>query len=158
MSNTLDTKPLLELDPWLEPYLPSISHRWSLYKKWKDTIDNYEGGYGTFTQGYKKMGLTISPSGEITYREWAPNAKEAVLIGEFSKFFTLPHTEDIGLLSRAVFESPNADNWNRISHPLVKDQYGIWSITLPPKAPGVPALAHDSKIKVCQMRSYSDQD
>ena len=85
---TLDTKPILELDGYLEPNIPAISHRWSLFKKWKDDIEKTEGGYDAFSQGYKKMGFVISPTGEITYREWAPNAKEAVLIGEFSEFPT----------------------------------------------------------------------
>ena len=35
-----------------------------------------------------------------------------------------------------------------MSHPMTKNQYGVWEITLPPKAPGEPAVVHDSKVKV----------
>lgn len=41
-----------------------------------------------------------------------------------------------------------SDQWNRMSHPLKKNEFGVWEITLPPKAPGVCAIAHDSKVKV----------
>ena len=41
------------------------------------------------------------------------------------------------------------DGWNRESHPMIKDQYGIWETTLHPKD-GQPALPHNSKVKVRQ--------
>jgi len=31
---------------------------------------------------------------------------------------------------------------------MKKDPYGVWEITLPPKGPGVPAIPHDSKLKI----------
>ena len=32
---------------------------------------------------------------------------------------------------------------------MKKDDFGVWEITVPPKGPGVCAIPHDSKIKVC---------
>jgi hypothetical protein len=32
---------------------------------------------------------------------------------------------------------------------MKKDQFGIWDITIPAKSPGVCAIPHDSKLKVC---------
>ncbi len=40
------------------------------------------------------------------------------------------------------------DNWNRISHPMQKDEYGVWEITVPPTASGECGIPHDSKLKV----------
>ena len=40
------------------------------------------------------------------------------------------------------------DQWNRMTHPLKKDEFGVWEITIPPKVPGVCAISHDSKVKV----------
>jgi 1,4-alpha-glucan branching enzyme len=40
------------------------------------------------------------------------------------------------------------DNWNRLSHKMTKDQYGVWEAVIPPKVPGVCPVPHDSKIKV----------
>jgi 1,4-alpha-glucan branching enzyme len=39
------------------------------------------------------------------------------------------------------------DNWNRDSHEMKKNQYGVFEITLPQQN-GKPAIAHDSKVKV----------
>ena len=86
----LDEKTVLAVDPWLAKQVPHILHRHSLFRKWKDTIDEIEGGYDKFTKGYLKFGLNVAEDGTVTYREWAPNAKEAVLIGEFSASSNVP--------------------------------------------------------------------
>ncbi|KAH8118474.1 glycoside hydrolase [Phellopilus nigrolimitatus] len=121
-ASTFDTKPALDRDPWLEPFLPAIAHRHGRFQQWKDTIAQYEGGYDAFSKGYSRFGLNVDDNGEITYREWAPNAKEATLIGDFNA-------------------------WDRSSHQMQKDAFGVWEIKIPPKSPGEPAIPHDSKIK-----------
>ncbi|ETW84160.1 glycoside hydrolase family 13 protein [Heterobasidion irregulare TC 32-1] len=118
-----DSKSVLQLDSWLEPFLPAIDHRYQTFKKWRDAIHLHEGGYDAFTKGYHKLGLVPNDAGEVVYREWAPNAIEAYLIGDFN-------------------------DWNRTSHPLKKNEFGVWEITIPPKSPGVCAIPHDSKIKI----------
>ncbi|OBZ76109.1 1,4-alpha-glucan-branching enzyme [Grifola frondosa] len=120
---SLDSKTILDIDPWLEPDVPNIIHRHDLFRKWKDTIDEVEGGYDAFTKGYLKFGLNVGKNGEVVYREWAPNAKEATLIGDFN-------------------------HWDRAANPMKKDPFGVWEVTIPPKAPGVCAIPHDSKLKI----------
>ncbi|KAJ9630858.1 alpha-1,4-glucan branching enzyme [Taxawa tesnikishii (nom. ined.)] len=39
------------------------------------------------------------------------------------------------------------NDWNRDSHPMKKDDFGVWEIVLPPQN-GQPAIPHDSKIKI----------
>ncbi|RDB20124.1 1,4-alpha-glucan-branching enzyme [Hypsizygus marmoreus] len=119
----LDPKVVTELDGYLEPNVPAIVHRHDLFRQWKDTIEQHEGGYENFTKGYLKFGINVAPSGEVVYREWAPNAVEANLIGDFN-------------------------DWSRTSHPMKKDPFGVWEITLPPTSPGVCAIPHDSKLKI----------
>lgn len=41
-------------------------------------------------QGFNKFGFNVDDSGVIRYREWAPNAKKAFLIGEFSESTLYP--------------------------------------------------------------------
>jgi 1,4-alpha-glucan branching enzyme len=53
------------------------------------------------------------------------------------------------VIIQLLIDTSGPDDWNRISHPLTKNQYGVWEITIPPKAPGVCAIPHDSKLKVC---------
>ena len=38
-----------------------------------------------FSRGYEKFGIHALPNGDIVYREWAPHAIRAYLIGDFSK-------------------------------------------------------------------------
>ena len=80
----LDPAVVLEVDKHLRPHIPAIIQRHNAYRRWKDTIQNTEGGYEKFTKGYEKMGFNVGPNNEVVYREWAPNAVEAALIGDFS--------------------------------------------------------------------------
>ncbi len=83
-STKLETAPILEMDPWLKPFLPSISTRWKLFAEAKEHIQKTEGGYDSFTKGFQKFGFIIGPDGSVSYHEWAPNATQAFLIGDFS--------------------------------------------------------------------------
>jgi len=87
-----------------------------MYKVWKDKIQN-EGGYEKFSRGYERFGFTVSKTG-ITYREWAPNAKEAFLFGDFSTFLSL---DDQFLYSIFFFvaKNPSPTPPNMPSHPCV---------------------------------------
>ncbi|KAF9534698.1 1,4-alpha-glucan branching enzyme [Crepidotus variabilis] len=122
-TSPLDPKTITDIDGYLRPNVPAIIQRHNAYRRWKDTIERYEGGYDKFTKGYHKYGLNVGPNNEIVYREWAPNAREAVLIGDFNE-------------------------WNRSSHPMKKDDFGVWEITLPALPTGECAIPHDSKIKI----------
>jgi 1,4-alpha-glucan branching enzyme len=88
---SLDPQTVLSIDGYLEPNIPAIMHRHEVFRKWKQTIDQHEGGYNDFTQGYLKFGFNVAKDAQVVYREWAPNPKEAYLIGDFSEFF-LRHT------------------------------------------------------------------
>ncbi|KAG9003353.1 alpha-1,4-glucan branching enzyme [Tulasnella sp. JGI-2019a] len=123
MPSKLDIDRVIRQDGYLKPFFPFINQRYDEYARWKADIQKNEGGWDKFTKGYEKLGFTVAKDGSITYREWAPNAKEANLIGDFN-------------------------GWDRSSHPMERDQFGVWSITLPPKSTGEPAIPHDSKIKI----------
>lgn len=87
---TMYTKPLApktitDNDEYLKPDVPAIIQRHNSFRNWKDTFDKHEGGFDKFTKGYLKFGLNVGSKNQVTYREWAPNAKEAYLVGEFSE-------------------------------------------------------------------------
>lgn len=113
---------VVQLDPYLEPFKPALRSRFSKAQDWISKIDKAEGGLEKFSRGYERYGFIISPDGTITYREWAPNAMRAYLIGDFN-------------------------GWNRDSHEMKRDDFGVWEISLPP-VNGKPAIEHDSKIKI----------
>ena len=54
------------------------------YQRWKEAINQHEGGYDKFSKGYDKFGLLVQPNNDILYREWAPGVTSASLVGEFS--------------------------------------------------------------------------
>ena len=80
----LDPQVIIDIDGYLKPNVPAIIERHNTFRGWKDTIDKHEGGYDNFTKGYLKFGFNLGPKNEVVYREWAPNAREAFLIGDFS--------------------------------------------------------------------------
>ncbi|KAK0251346.1 1,4-alpha-glucan-branching enzyme [Friedmanniomyces endolithicus] len=113
---------IVSLDPYLEPYKPALQSRFSRAQKWIKTIDETEGGLEKFTRGYERFGFNVAADHTITYREWAPSALRAYLIGDFN-------------------------GWNRESHEMKRDPYGVYEIVVPPVS-GRPAIAHDSKLKI----------
>ncbi|CAH0017559.1 unnamed protein product [Clonostachys rhizophaga] len=112
---------VVKLDPWLEPFSDALRRRFSKTQEWIQTINDSEGGIDKFSKGFNHYGFTISDN-TIVYREWAPNAEEAYLIGDFNE-------------------------WNRGSHPMVKNKFGVFEITLPAKD-GQPQIPHNSKVKI----------
>ena len=85
-SSAQDGTGVVGVDPWLEAYSDYLRHRYKAYKTWVDTLNEHEGGLAKFSQGYKSLGFNILRNGDITYREWAPNATSAHLIGDFSNY------------------------------------------------------------------------
>jgi 1,4-alpha-glucan branching enzyme len=87
---------VLQSDPWyvlvesttdnrLEPFSGALRHRYSEYKKAHDLIVKNEGSVAKFAEGYKTMGFQVDGDNGVRYREWAPNATAARLIGDFSE-------------------------------------------------------------------------
>jgi 1,4-alpha-glucan branching enzyme len=94
----LDPETVLKIDGYLKPNVPAILHRHESFRRWKAVIDEHEGGYEYFTKGYLQFGFNVGNDGEVVYREWAPNAKEAYLIGEFSEIAFVAFIAKVGSL------------------------------------------------------------
>ncbi|KAI9822880.1 MAG: alpha-1,4-glucan branching enzyme [Thelocarpon impressellum] len=123
---------VVQLDPWLSPFKDALRSRYSHAQDWIKKINDTEGGLANFSRGFEKFGFNVHENGDITYREWAPNATQAFLI----------------------------DGWNREATPLKRDDFGVWEVTLAASG-GKPAIAHDTKVKVHhihlgQLSSLSD--
>lgn len=113
---------IYEIDPLLNKHREHLEYRYSQYRKTRELIDKYEGGLEAFSRGYEKMGFIRSAAG-ITYREWAPGAKWASLIGDFN-------------------------NWNPNADVMTKNEFGVWEIFLPNNADGSPPIPHGSRVKI----------
>ncbi|KAK6779441.1 hypothetical protein RDI58_021625 [Solanum bulbocastanum] len=113
---------IYEIDPLLTNYRQHLDYRYSQYKKMREAIDKYEGGLEAFSRGYEQMGFTRSATG-ITYREWAPGAQSAALIGDFN-------------------------NWDANADIMTRNEFGVWEIFLPNNVDGSPAIPHGSRVKI----------
>ncbi len=115
--------PLVADDPWLEPYEGEINARLQRVKDLKSTIEKTHGSLYDFAGQHLVLGFHFDEAKKgWTYREWAPEAFELYLIGDFN-------------------------HWDRTAHPLTKGPNGIWEIFLPQKE-YKDRFTHQSKVKV----------
>ncbi|PKU76565.1 1,4-alpha-glucan-branching enzyme, chloroplastic/amyloplastic isoform X1 [Dendrobium catenatum] len=111
---------VLSVDPSLEPYKDHFIYRSKRYFEQKALIEKYEGSLEEFAQGYLKFGFNKEKDG-IVYREWAPAAQEAQLIGDFN-------------------------GWNGSNHKMEKNEFGVWMLKIPDNG-GKPSIPHNSRVK-----------
>lgn len=114
---------LIEADPWLEPSRQDIEDR---YKRYRDRLDSIVQDFGSlekFAGGFHYFGFNYDNKRKgWWYREWAPLAYGLFLTGDFN-------------------------NWEHFTHPLQKNDFGIWEIFLDEKT-YKDTFIHGSKIKV----------
>ncbi|KAG7910431.1 hypothetical protein KL907_001322 [Ogataea polymorpha] len=120
MSSTI--APLLQIDPWLEPFAAEIDHRRKLADNWLQVLQKNEGGLLKFADSYQKLGFHVNPDNSIFYKEYAPNAVAACVIGDYNDW---QHDKDV----------------------MTKDNYGFFSVVVPPVG-GKPAIPHNSRVKI----------
>jgi 1,4-alpha-glucan branching enzyme len=65
----------------------------------------------------------VQPNGDLTFKEWAPNAKCMKFFGDFNQ-------------------------WNRNEYVCVKDPYGCFTLTIKANANGTPKVPHNTKYKI----------
>ena len=76
----------LEIDPYLKPFEMQIHERMQRYEEKLHEIEAIGGSFHDFVRSYEEFGLRQCPKTEKTmFKEWAPNAVEAYLMGDFSK-------------------------------------------------------------------------
>lgn len=111
---------VVEVDPLLIPHVHHLRYRFQEFLRQRSAIDKHEGGLEVFSRGYEKFGFTREKNC-IVYREWAPAAQAAQLVGDFN-------------------------GWDGSKHNMEKDQFGVWSVQLSDHN-GHPTIPHGSKVK-----------
>ncbi|KAL3898917.1 MAG: hypothetical protein SGCHY_002404 [Lobulomycetales sp.] len=99
-----------------------MEYRVQCADEWINKINDCEGGIDKFTRGYEQLGFNTTSEG-IRYREWAPAAIEANLIGDFN-------------------------DWDRSSHKMTKNDFGVWELFLPNNPDGSRAIPHNTRVKI----------
>jgi 1,4-alpha-glucan branching enzyme len=126
---------LIEGDAYLEPFAPALRDRYSYYQAALNKINQHGGVLGEISQGHRYYGFNrgeLWGKPGVWYREWAPGAIQLRLIGDFN-------------------------NWDRYGNPLVRDQYGVWSLFLPDDQ-YKDKLAHGSRVKVTVVTENATMD
>ncbi|KAJ2332719.1 alpha-1,4-glucan branching enzyme, partial [Coemansia sp. RSA 2681] len=117
-----DGTDVIKSDGYLEDHRGYFGQRFAHFKRWVRDIDLNEGGIDKFSRGYEQFGLHVTSEG-VRYREWAPGAREASLVGDFN-------------------------GWDVAANPLTRNEYGVWETVVSNTASGDVAIAHGSHIKV----------
>ncbi|MDR1738712.1 MAG: alpha amylase C-terminal domain-containing protein [Candidatus Symbiothrix sp.] len=101
---------LIKNDAWLEPYRSAIEGRYAYFlQKEKELTQNGKLSLNDFASGYLYFGLHPTASGWVM-REWAPNATDVYLIGDFNSWQERPE------------------------YRMQRLEHGVWELQLPPKA------------------------
>ena len=95
---------IFERDPYLLPFKKDIELRMENYLKTKERILQGEKSLNEFASAHDYFGFHKANGGWV-YREWAPNAEEVYLTGDFNE-------------------------WRWLDHPLKKLENGVWEIFL----------------------------
>ena len=121
---------LIEEDSWLEPYEGDLHRREELYNNTLAQINEQFSSLMEISRGYKYFGFNEHEA-VICYREWAPEANNLFLIGDFNE-------------------------WDRYSHALTKYNNGVWEITL--SEADSARLRENSRVKVHVSSDRDDID
>lgn len=125
MTAATDTLPIVQQDQTLKPFAGQIQQRLAFYHQSLSRLDATGGLMGQVSQGHHYFGFNrgdLYGKKGVWYREWAPNALQLRLIGDFN-------------------------GWDRFGHPMVRDQFGVWSLFLPDDR-FAAKLTHQSLLKV----------
>jgi 1,4-alpha-glucan branching enzyme len=125
MQTQPDGTGLVAVDPWLKPYADRLRQRYQRYQAARDRISVVSGSLLDFARGHQYFGLNRGAhDGQpgVWFREWAPGAIAISLVGDFN-------------------------GWDRLAHPLHKDEFGVCSRFLP-DSEFAARLTHGSRVKV----------
>jgi 1,4-alpha-glucan branching enzyme len=115
--------PIVKDSPWLKDHAVDIFER---YERYSSSLRSIESDYGNlleFARAHEYYGIHFDPfrNGWV-YREWAPQAYNLFLMGDFNQ-------------------------WDRYNHPMKRDHRGDWELFLPYEE-YKNSFVHGSKIKV----------
>ena len=96
-------KPRLLDDPWLGPYEDIIRRRFALVEKRVNEITSMPGSLSEFACAHEYYGLHQLEDGWV-FREWAPNATDIWLVGDFSDWKVQDEFRLVRLDGRDVWE------------------------------------------------------
>ena len=125
--------PWVAADPGLLPWLPVIAEREAQYQQVLSNICTLEGSLHAFcfAGGLQRFGLQRGTGG-VWYREWAPAALAASLVGDFN-------------------------GWDPSAHRCRRADDGVFEVFVPDRPDGRPALPPGGRYKVALRLGGSEE-
>jgi 1,4-alpha-glucan branching enzyme len=121
--NQIEPFAIIQEDPWLTPYEQDVHQRLDRYQQARNEIEAAAGSLLNFATGHQYYGIHFDAVNKgWTYREWAPNAQQLFLIGDFN-------------------------GWDRTAHPMERNPQHDWEIFLPFET-YKKSFIHGSRVKV----------
>ncbi|MFV0392648.1 MAG: alpha amylase C-terminal domain-containing protein [Paludibacteraceae bacterium] len=111
--------PLIQSDPWLEPFENAIQGRYDYYLSVEKKLTNGQKSLDEFATGYLYFGMHKVDDLWI-FREWAPNATAVFLIGDFNNWEKKPEFQ---------LQKIDDGNWEiRLPEEAIKHEqlYKLW--------------------------------
>ncbi|EFN60069.1 hypothetical protein CHLNCDRAFT_33566 [Chlorella variabilis] len=84
---------IIDIDPNLAAHEEHLRYRWNQYTSTLASIEQNEGSLANFAKGCDRYGI-VHEKGKLVYREWAPGAAEAQIIGDFNGWQPTPMERD----------------------------------------------------------------
>ena len=84
MAKKTKTLNIVKNDPWLAPFSEAIEGRHTEAMRKEKELCSQAGTLNDFANAHRYFGLHRMDDGRWVFREWAPNAREIYLIGDFS--------------------------------------------------------------------------
>lgn len=127
-------KGALDLDPWLEPFSSQLVARQEKLHQWYDDLNKSEKSLTKFAESYATYGVHADPSTKsVVVTLYVPDVQEVSIVGEFN-------------------------NWDPSAHKLTKkNDFGLWSLTIPPTSDGNYAVPHDSRYKISMVTASGER-
>lgn len=114
---------ILQLDPYLQPFAEDIKLRMKRYEENKKHLASNGQPLSSVVNGHLYYGFHCIENGWV-YREWAPNAQEIFLIGDFN-------------------------DWNDQSHKMTKLENGNWELKVEGEIPHLSKVRLKIKANDC---------
>ncbi|AFL85414.1 1,4-alpha-glucan branching enzyme [Belliella baltica DSM 15883] len=115
--------PLVQDESWLKSHADAVYERFVRYQSAIRDINSHSGSILEFARSHEYYGFHFEKlrNGWV-YREWAPQAHNLFLMGDFN-------------------------HWNKYSHPMKRNYRGDWEVFLPYEE-YKDSFVHGSKVKV----------
>ena len=148
---------IVQRDPWLEPYENAIRGRHD-HAEWmiKHLTNDGKNKLSEFATGYLYYGLHRTETGGWVFREWAPNATDIYLIGDFNDWTI---TDEYRLS-----KSTNGQDWelvlpeNALSHGDLYKMYVKWDGGEGERIPAwVRRVVQDENTKIFSAQVWAPQ-